>query len=59
MKTLNLKIIIRLRDGKQQQFTISGSIQNPDIDIEIVSFDIERAINVNTEYRAHVELLEE
>lgn len=57
METVELKILIRLADGKQQEFTLHGEILNPDIKIDQIVFDIERAINEQTRYRAHTNIV--
>lgn len=54
---LNVKILIRTDEGKQQEFTLSGVVKNPDIKLGAIAFEIEQAINQNTRLRAHAEIV--
>jgi hypothetical protein len=53
-----ITILIRTDDGKTQQFTLEGNVENPDIRLGAVVYEIERAINEHTRYRAHAAIEE-
>lgn len=50
---MTLRILIRTPEGKQQEFTLAAVVKNPDIQLGSVAYNIERAINEHTSYRAH------
>jgi hypothetical protein len=54
---MELKILIRTDEGKQQQFTLRGVVLNPEIPLGSVAFYIEKAINDHTRYRAHTDIV--
>ena len=49
-------ILIMTEEGKAQQFTVEGNVENPDIKLGSVVYEIEQAINTHTRYRAHSEI---
>jgi hypothetical protein len=49
-------ILIRTDEGKGQQFTVEGIVENPEIKLGSVVYEIERAINDHTRYRVHAEI---
>lgn len=53
---LTMKILIRTDEGKQQEFTLSATILNPDIRVGAVAYEIEHAINTHTRFRAHANI---
>lgn len=52
-RKMTLRILIRTPEGKQQEFTLAAVVKNPDIQLGSVAYNIERAINEHTSYRAH------
>ena len=58
MRALEVKILIRMEDGKQAEFTLKAKVENPDIPLPQVAVAIERAINEYTRFRAHADIVE-
>lgn len=56
-RKVKFKILIRTDDGKSQEFTVEGNVENPDIMLGSVVYEIERAINEHTRYRVHAEII--
>jgi len=55
--TAKLKILIKLANGKQQEFTMTGLVHNTEINLGTVMFSIETAINnANLNIRAHTDI---
>lgn len=57
-RKLEIKILIRTDEGKQQEFTLSSVVENPDIQLGAVAWAIETAINEHTKFRAHADIKE-
>jgi len=57
-RKLEIKILIRTDEGKQQQFTLSSVVENPDIELGAVAYALEQAINEHTRFRAHADIKE-
>jgi hypothetical protein len=55
---LKVKILIRTREGKQQEINLEGVIHNPEINVTHVIWSLERAINDHTDLRVHTDLEE-
>jgi hypothetical protein len=58
-RKVSFKVMITTPDKKQQEFTVSGVVQNPDIELAKIAFWMEYTLNEHLPYlRVHADITE-